>query len=227
MELCKEHFERRVSSIVLYGSVALEDHVAQYSDLDLMFVIEDHLREPHDHEILHMIKKKVSQTTGVEVHELWVFGKSLLLSVPIFWERLGAKTIYGESIIDKAPSLEFTKTTSIKMMSTIRCRWKSGLADLTLEDKAKNALSNTLKLAQSALLYYDQVAVKKCQIADAFETNFTSSNISSAPRTAYERIQRWKELRENSSALTQIINEYEDFSDALFWHIGLKTLFES
>lgn len=227
VELCKEHFERRLSSIILYGSVALEDHVPQYSDLDLMFVIEDHLREPHDHELLRSIKMKVSQTTGVDVHELWIFGKSLLLSVPVFLERLGAKTIYGESIIDEAPSLEFSKTTSIRMMNTIRCRWKSSLADLTLEEKAKNALGSTLKLAQSALLYYDHVTVKKCQTADAFEASFAGSYISSAPRIAYERIQHWKELHEDSSALVQIVNEYEGFSDALFWYIGLKTLFES
>jgi predicted nucleotidyltransferase len=227
IELCKQHFENRLSSIVLYGSVALEDQVPQYSDLDLMFIIEDHLRDPRDHELLHSIKSTVRQATGVDVHELWVFGKSLLLSVPVFWERLGAKTIYGEPIIDKAPSLEFTKTTSIKMMNTARCRWKNNLSSLTLEEKAKNALGSTLKLAQSALLYYDCMVFKKCQIAERFEKIFDGSHIGSSPKIAHERIERWRELRDDNAALVQIVDEYENFSDTLFWYIGLKTLFES
>jgi predicted nucleotidyltransferase len=227
IELCKQHFKNRLSSIVLYGSVALGDHVPQYSDLDLMFIIEGHMRHPLDHEALHSIKLKVRRATGIDVHELWVFGKSLLLSVPVFWERLGAKTIYGESIIDKAPPMEFSKTTSIKMMNAVRWRWKNNLGSLTLEEKAKNALNSTLKLAQSALLYYDHVAAKKCEIAEGFEAIFNGSHIGSAPRIAYEHIQRWDELRDNNSALVQIINEYDNFSDSLFWFIGLRTLFES
>jgi len=185
------------------------------------------MRHPLDHEVLHSIKLKVRQATDVDVHELWVFGKSLLLTVPIFWERLGARTIYGEPIIDKSPHMEFSKTTSIKMMNAVRCRWKNNLACLALEEKAKSALNSTLKLAQNALLYYGHVAARKCQIAESFETIFNASYISFAPRIAYEHIQRWDELRGNDSALAQIINEYENFSDSLFWHMSLKTLFES
>ncbi len=228
VELCRDLFGSRLANVILYGSTALMDHVPEYSDLDIMLVIEDHLREPHDHELLRAIKTRVKQATGIDVHESWVFGKSLLQSVPIFWEKLGARTIYGEPIIDQAPPPSLSRTASIRMINETRSSWKTRTANMELAEKAKNALSNTLKLAQSALLFYDLdlVITKKTQIVNVFEEKFAGSDISSAPRTAYARILRWKELREDYSVLAQIVSEYEAFSDSLFWYIALRTIFK-
>ncbi|MFH0848532.1 MAG: hypothetical protein V1857_03435 [archaeon] len=226
IHLCRESFGRRLSSIILYGSAALKDSVPGYSDLDIMLVIEDRLRGPQDHELLRAIKREISQTVGVEIHEAWVFGRSLLLSVPTLWETLSARTIYGEPIIEKASPPELHRRTGIKMMHDLRSSWERRERALDIEEKAKNALNYTLKFAQNALLYYDVVAMKKIEIVESFEKRFKGLLIGAAPRTAYERILHWKEIREDHAVLDRIVNEFERFSDTLFWHVSLKTIFE-
>lgn len=226
IDLCRKNFGRRLSSIILYGSVALKDSVPEYSDLDIMLVIEDYLRGPEDHELLRTIKREISHAIGVDIHEAWVFGRSLLLSVPTLWETLSARTIYGEPIIEKASPPELHKKTSIKMMHDLRSFWERRGRTLDIEEKAKTALSYTLKFAQNALLYYDVIAMRKTEIVESFERRYEGLLIGSAPRIAYERILRWKEIQEDPVALDRIVNDFERFSDTLFWHIGLRTLFE-
>jgi predicted nucleotidyltransferase len=227
VELCKGNFGQRLTSIVLYGSAALKDCIPDFSDLDVMLVIEDHLRGPEDQDQLESIRKRILEKTGVVLHESWVFGKSLLLSVPALWETLSARTLYGERIIEEAPLLDLGKRTSIKMMHDLRSCWERRSKILGLTERAKTALNYTLKFAQNALLYHDVARFRKAQIVEAFEKKFTKFPTRFAPRAAYENILHWKEIRDNPEALNHIVKRYEMFSESLYWHIGLKTLFEA
>ncbi len=226
VELCKDRYGGRLSSIVLYGSSAVRDTVAGFSDLDVMLVIESYAISPQDHDILRSIKETVARRTGVEIHEAWVFGKSLLLSVPTIWEALSARTIYGEPIIEKAPLLDFHKRTSIKMMHDLRALWERKRSNLDPRERAKMALGHTLKFAQNALLYNGVVKLKKEEIVDAFEKNFKEFRMRHFPRRAYENILVWEEVENDGERLCKLVDEFEGFHDDLYWHIALKTLLE-
>ncbi len=226
VELCKDRYGARLSSIVLYGSSAVQDPVAGFSDLDVMLVIENRAVSPQDHDTLRSIKEIVTRKTGVEIHEAWVFGKSLLLSVPTAWEALSARTIYGEPIIEKAPLLDFHKRTSIKMMHDLRALWERKRSNLDPRERAKTALGHTLKFAQNALLYNGVVKLRKEEIVEAFEENFREFHMRHFPRRAYENILAWEEVKNDRERLRQLVDEFEGFHHDLYWHIALKTLLE-
>lgn len=226
VDLCKKHFGKRLTSIILYGSASVEDHVSGFSDVDVMLVMEDHARGPQDYLLLRSIKKTVAERTGVEIHESWVFGKSLLLSVPTIWENLSARTIYGESIIEKAPLADLHKMTSVKTMHDLKDQWNRKKDSLTLEEKAKTALGQTLKFAQNALLCNDVVKMKKEDIVEAFEENFRGFRMRDCPRRAYQNILVWEEVKKSEEKLRQMVDEFEEFHDKLYWHIAFKTLLE-
>lgn len=226
VESCKESFGDRLTSVVVYGSAALKDCVPGYSDLDVMLIIEDHLRGPEDYELLKAVKNKVSRKAKVDIHEAWVFGKSLLQSVPTLWETLSARTVYGETIAEKAPIPEIHRRTSIKMMHDLRSCWERRRQMLTPDETAKMALSYTLRFAQNALLYFGIAKMKKKEIIDTFEEAFNILPTSSAPRIAYERILGWEKMDHDKKMLNQIMDEFEIFSDNLYWHIALRTLFD-
>jgi len=226
VELCKDRYGIRLSSIVLYGSSAMQDPVAGFSDLDVMLVIENRSVSPQDHDILRSIRETVVRRTGVEIHEAWVFGKSLLLSVPTIWEALSARTIYGEPVIEKAPLLDFHKRTSIKMMHDLRAIWERKRSSLDPTEKAKTALGQSLKFAQNALLYNGIVKLRKEEIVEAFEENFKEFRMRHFPRRAYENILAWDEVKNDGESLRQLVDEFEGFYDNLYWHIALKTLLE-
>ena len=226
VELCKERYGPRLSSIVLYGSSAIRDPVPGFSDLDVMLVIENQAASPEDHAKLKSIKEIIMKRTGVEIHESWVFGRSLLLSVPTIWEALSARTLYGEPIIEKAPLLELHKKTSIKMMHDLRALWERKKKTLGIKEKAKMALGQTLKFAQNALLYNGVVKLKKEEIIDSFEENFRGFRMRRFPREAYEHMLSWEEVKRDAQKLHRIIDEFEEFHDDLYWLIALKTLLE-
>lgn len=226
VELCIDRYGARLSSIVLYGSSAMQDPVAGFSDLDVMLVIENRAVSPQDHDTLRSIKEIVARRTGVEIHEAWVFGKSLLLSVPTIWEALSARTIYGEPIIEKAPLLDFHKRTSIKMMHDLRALWERKRSNLDPRERAKTALGHTLKFAQNALLYNGVVKLRKEEIVEAFEENFREFRMRHFPRRAHENILAWEEVKNDGERLRQLVDEFEGFHDDLYWHIALKTLLE-
>ena len=226
VELCKDRYGGRLSSIVLYGSSAVQDPVTGFSDLDVMLVIESHAISPQDHDILRSIKEMVARRTGVEIHETWVFGKSLLLSVPTIWEALSARTIYGDPIIENAPLLDFHKRTSIKMMHDLRILWERKRSSLDPREKAKMALGHTLKFAQNALLYNGVVKLKKDEIVEAFEEDFRGFRMRHFPRRAYESILVWEEVKNDGKRLCRLVDEFETFHDDLYWHIALKTLLD-
>lgn len=226
VELCKDRYGTRLSSIVLYGSSATQDPVAGFSDLDVMLVIENRAVSPQDHDILRSIKEVVARRTGVEIHEAWVFGKSLLLSVPTIWEALSARTIYGEPTIERAPLLDLHKRTSIKMMHDLGALWERKKSSLDPAEKAKTALSQTLKFAQDALLYNGIVKLRKEEIVEVFEENFKEFRMRHFPRRAYENILAWEEVKNDRERLRQLVDEFEEFHDSLYWHMALKTLLE-
>lgn len=226
VELCKKSFGKRLASIVLYGSASVKDHVLGFSDLDVMLVMENHARGPQDYLLLRDIRETVTRRTGVEIHESWVFGKSLLLSVPTIWETLSARTIHGDPIIENAPLVDLHKRTSIKAMHDLKDQWDRRKENMTLEEKAKTALSHTLKFAQNALLYYDVVKMKKEDIVEAFEEKFREFRMRDSPRRAYQNILTWKKVKENETKLCQVVDDFEEFHDNLYWHVALKTLLE-
>lgn len=226
VELCKDRYGARLSSIILYGSSAVQDSVSGFSDLDVMLVMENYAVRPQDHDMLGSIKEIVKRRTGVGIHEAWVFGRSLLLSVPTIWEALSARTIYGEPVIEKAPLLELHKKTSIKMMHDLRELWERKRNNLDPTEKAKTALGQTLKFAQNALLYNGVVRLRKEEIVTAFEGNFREFRMRHFPRRAYENILAWEEVKNNKEKLRQLIDEFEGFHDNLYWLIALKTLLE-
>lgn len=226
VELCKKSFGKRLASIVLYGSASVKDHISGFSDLDVMLVMENHARGPEDYLLLRDIKETVAVKTGVEIHESWVFGKSLLLSVPTIWETLSARTIYGEPIIENAPLVDLHKRTSIKAMHDLRDQWDRRKENLTLEEKAKTALGHTLKFAQNALLYYDVVKMKKGDIVEAFEEKFREFRMRDSPRRAYQNILTWEKVKEDETKLCQVVDDFEKFLNNLYWHVALKTLLE-
>ena len=226
VELCKKAYGKRLTSIILYGSASVKDYVSGFSDLDVMLVMEDHARGPQDYLMLRDIKQKVKQRTRIEIHESWVFGKSLLLSVPTIWETLSARTIYGESIVEEAPLLDLHRRTSIKAMHDLRAQWDRNKESLTLRERAKTALGQTLKFAQNALLYKDVVKMKKEEIVEAFEENFRGFKMRDSPRKAYQNILSWKTLKKDEKKLLTTVQEYDKFHDSLFWYIALRTLLE-
>jgi len=226
VKLCKERYGTRLSSIVLYGSSAVQDSVPGFSDLDVMLVMENQAVSPQDYDILRSIKETIGKRTGVEIHEAWVFGRSLLLSVPTIWEALSARTIYGEPIIEKAPMLDFHKKTSIKMMHDLRALWERKKSDLVARERAKTALGQTLKFAQNALLYNGVVKLRKEEIIKAFEEDFRELRMRRFPRRAYEHILTWEKVKSNGRRLRKLVDEFEEFHDNLYWHIALKTLLE-
>jgi hypothetical protein len=226
VQLCKKDFGKRLASIVLYGSASVKDHVSGFSDLDIMLIMENQARGAEDYLLLRKIKEAVAVRTGVEIHESWVFGKSLLLSIPTIWETLSAKTIYGESIIEKAPLVDLRKRTSIKTMHDLKDQWNRRKGSMTLEEKAKTALGHTLKFAQNALLYYDVVKMKKEDIVEAFEEKFREFRMRDSPRRAYGNILAWEEVKENETKLCQVVNDFERFHINLYWHVAFKTLLE-
>ena len=225
VRLCEAKYGTRLSSIILYGSSAMGDPVFGFSDLDVMLVMENYASS-QDYTILRSVKETIRQETGVEIHEAWVFGRSLLLSVPTIWENLSAKTIYGEPIIEEAPLLELHKRTSIKMMHDLRVRWEGKRSSLDPAERAKMALGQTLRFAQNALLYDGVVKVRKEEIVDAFEENFKGFRLRRFPREAYESVLVWKKLKNDRDKLNQLVAEFEKFYDNLYWYIALKTLLE-
>lgn len=226
VELCKKNFGKRLTSVILYGSTSVEDHVPGFSDIDVMLVMEDHARGPQDYMLLRNIKETVAKKTGVEIHESWVFGKSLLLSVPTIWETLSARTVYGESIVEEAPLPDLHKTTSIKTMHDLKDQWDRRKDSLPLEEKAKTALGQTLKFAQNALLYNDVVKMKKEEIIEAFESSFREFRMRDCPRRAYQNILAWDEVKKSEEKLRQMVHEFEEFHDKLYWHVAFKILLE-
>ena len=226
VDLCKKHFGKRLTSIVLYGSASVEDPVSGFSDVDVMLVMEDHVRGPQDYLLLRSIKKTVAERTGIGIHESWVFGKSLLLSVPTIWETLSARTIYGAPIIEQAPLTDLQRMTSIKTMHDLKNQWNRRKDKLTLEEKAKTALGQTLKFAQNALLFNDVVRMKKEEIVEAFEENFRGFRMRDCPRRAYQNIVAWDKVNKSEGSLHQMVDEFEEFHDKLYWHVALKTLLE-
>jgi len=226
IKLCKKSYGNRLSSIILYGSSAVRDPVPGFSDLDVMLIMENHARGPQDDATLRGIKEMVKQRTGVQIHEAWVFGKSLLLKVPTIWETLSARTIYGEPIIEKAPLPDSHERTSIKMMHDLRTQWERKRDNLDLREKARTALSQTLKFAQNALLYQGMVKLAKREVVDAFEENFRNFRMRHFPRRAYEGILAWEKLKNDEERLRQLVMEFENFYDNLYWYIALKTLLE-
>jgi len=226
VELCKKAYGERLTSIILYGSASVKNHVSGFSDLDVMLVMEDHARGPQDYLMLRDIKQKVRQRTRVEIHESWVFGKSLLLSVPTIWETLSGRTIYGESIVEEAPLLDLHKRTSVKAMHDLRAQWNRRKDSLTPRERARTALSHTLKFAQNALLYKDVVKMKKEEIVEAFEENFRGFKMRDSPRKAYQSILSWEKLEKDEKTLLSTVQEFEKFHDSLFWYIAIRTLLE-
>jgi len=225
VRLCEEKYGARLSSIILYGSSAMGDPAFGFSDLDVMLVMENYA-SPQDYTILRSIKETIRQETGVEIHEAWVFGRSLLLSVPTIWENLSARTIYGEQIIEEAPLLDLHKRTSIKMMHDLRVRWESKRSNLDPVERAKMALGQTLRFAQNALLYEGVVKLRKEEIVDAFEENFKGFRLRRFPRDAYESVLEWDKLKNDRDKLNQVVTKFEEFYDNLYWHIALRTLLE-
>lgn len=225
-ELCRERYGTRLLSVVLYGSSGVRDPVPEFSDLDVMLVMEDRAVSPQDYDILRSIKERVTRETGVEIHEAWVFGRSLLLSVPTIWETLSARTIYGEHIIEKAALLDLHKRTSIKMMHGLRALWERKKDSLEPREKAKMALGQTLKFAQNALLYNGVVKLRKDEIIEAFEENFKGFRMRHFPRRAYESILSWGRVKNDLERLGELVDEFETFHDSLYWHMALKTLLE-
>jgi len=226
VKLCKKRYGTRLSSIVLYGSSAVQDSVPGFSDLDVMLVVENQAVSPQDYDILRSIKETIARRTGVEIHEAWVFGRSLLLSVPTIWEALSARTIYGEPIIEKAPMLDFHRKTSIKMMHDLRDLWERKKGDLDTREKAKTALGQTLKFAQNALLYNGVVKLRKEEIVSAFEESFREFRMRHFPRRAYEYILTWERVKSDRKELRKLVKEFEKFYDNLYWHVALKTFLE-
>jgi len=226
VELCKERYGTRLSSIVLYGSSAVQDSVPGFSDLDVMLVMENQAVSPQDYDVLRSIKETVTRRTGVEIHEAWVFGRSLLLSVPTIWEALSARTVYGEPIIEKAPILDFHRKTSIKMMHDLRALWERKRNDLDAREKAKTALGQTLKFAQNALLYNGVVKLRKEEVVEAFEEDFREFRMRHFPRQAYKYILAWEKVKSDRRRLRKLVDEFEEFHDNLYWHIALRTLLE-
>jgi len=226
VELCKKRYGTRLSSIVLYGSSAVQDSVPGFSDLDVMLVVENQAVSPQDYDILRSIRETIARRTGVEIHEAWVFGRSLLLSVPTIWEALSARTIYGEPTIEKAPMLDFHRKTSIKMMHDLRALWERKKGDLDARERAKTALGQTLKFAQNALLYNGVVKLRKEEIVSAFEENFREFRMRHFPRRAYEYILAWERVKSDRKELRKLVKEFEKFYDNLYWHVALKTFLE-
>jgi hypothetical protein len=226
VELCKESFGDRLSSVILYGSAAIQDTVAGFSDLDVMLVMESHARGPLDYALLRSIKERVARETGIAIHESWVFGKSLLLSVPTIWETLSARTIYGEFIVEKAPIPDLNKRTSIKMMHDLKGQWDRRKGILDLREQARTALGQTLKFAQNALLCNDIVRETKEDIVETFEESFRGFRMRCFPRRAYASILAWEEVNGDEEKLRRIVEDFEQFHDYLYWFVALKTLLE-
>jgi hypothetical protein len=226
VELCKASYGERLSSIILYGSAAIRDTVSGFSDLDVMLVMEDHARGPQDYALLRSIKERVARETGIAIHESWVFGKSLLLSVPTIWETLSARTIYGEFVVEKAPLPDLNKRTSIKMMHDLKDQWDRRKGILDIRERAKTALSQTLKFAQNALLYNGIVKEAKEEIIETFEESFRGFRMRDFPRRAYANILAWEKINGDEEKLRQMVDEFEKFHDHLYWFVALKTLLE-
>jgi hypothetical protein len=226
IKLCKKNFGKRLTSIVLYGSASVKDHIAGFSDLDVMLIMENQARGPEDYLLLRKTKETVATRTGVEIHESWVFGKSLLLSIPTIWETLSARTVYGERIIENAPLADLHKRTSIKAMHDLKDQWNRRKDNMAVEEKAKTALGHTLKFAQNALLYYDVVKMKREEIVEAFEEKFRGFRMRDSPRRAYQNILIWEKMKENETKLNEVVDDFEKFHINLYWHVAFKTLLE-